>query len=90
MFGQVWRWAGLYRRKETNLGVDPAEVAIHTRALVADVDLWVAQQMFEPDELALRFHHRLVQIHPFVNGSGGHGRVSADLLIRSLGRPAFG
>lgn len=43
----------------------------------------------EPDGIALRFHHRLVQIHPFVNSNGRHGRVAADLLIQALGRPAF-
>ena len=41
------------------------------------------------DVIALRFHHRLVQIHPFVNGNGRHGRVAADLLVSALGRPTF-
>jgi Fic family protein len=31
------------------------------------------------DELAIRFHHRLV-IHPFRNGSGRHARLAADLV----------
>ena len=42
-----------------------------------------------PDELAARFHHRLVQIHPFPNGNGRHGRIATDYLLLSMGRPAF-
>jgi Fic-DOC domain mobile mystery protein B len=90
MFNRVWRWAGRYRTGEVNIGIDPADVGIQVRALVADANSWVANASFKLDELAVRFHHRLVQIHPFVNGNGRHGRVAADLLIQSLGRPAFG
>ena len=44
---------------------------------------------YEPDESAIRFHHRLVAIHPFPNGNGRHGRVAADYLALSLGRRPF-
>ena len=40
---------------------------------------------YKADEIALRFHHRLVQIHPFPNGNGRHARLMADLLIMRLG-----
>jgi Fic family protein len=42
-----------------------------------------------PDEIATRFHHRLVAIHPFPNGNGRHARAVADLLVTRLGRPRF-
>lgn len=42
-----------------------------------------------PDEIAARFHHRLVWIHPFPNGNGRHGRMAADLLAVSLSHPRF-
>jgi fido (protein-threonine AMPylation protein) len=32
-------------------------------------------------EVAVRFHHRLVSIHPFPNGNGRHARVMADVLL---------
>ncbi|MEP7112612.1 MAG: Fic family protein [Ilumatobacteraceae bacterium] len=58
----------------TNIGVDPAEIAAAVRDLVADATTWVELRTFEPDELAIRFHQRLVAIHPFPNGNGRHGR----------------
>ncbi len=42
-----------------------------------------------PDEIAVRFHHRLVQIHPFPNGNGRHARLVADLLVMRLGGERF-
>lgn len=89
MFAEVWSWAGKYRTKETNIGVDPIQIAVMVRELVADGRAWAEFATFEPDELALRFHHRLVWIHPFVNGNGRHGRVCADYLVRALGGPPF-
>jgi fido (protein-threonine AMPylation protein) len=41
------------------------------------------------DEIAVRFHHRLVQIHPFPNGNGRHARLMADLLVIDLGAERF-
>jgi Fic-DOC domain mobile mystery protein B len=89
MFDKVWKWAGRYRRHETNLGIDPVEIPAAVRALVADASAWVEHGTYDVDELCIRFHHRLVAIHPFVNGNGRHGRISTDLLAKSLGGPAF-
>ena len=90
MFERVWRWAGRYRTREANIGIDPGDIGVQVAALVADATSWVANATFEPDDLAVRFHHRLVQIHPFFNGNGRHGRVATDLLVQSLDRPIFG
>jgi Fic-DOC domain mobile mystery protein B len=89
MFSDVWKWAGRYRARETNLGVAPEAIATAVRSLVEDARAWVADDAFERDALAVRFHHQLVSIHPFVNGNGRHARIAADLLVRSLGGPAF-
>ncbi len=89
MFKDRWTWAGRYRRRETNIGIDPTRIAVAVRNLVDDARTWVELGTFEPDELAARFHHRLVQIHPFPNGNGRHGRVAADYLVLSLGAQAF-
>jgi Fic-DOC domain mobile mystery protein B len=95
MFGSVWGWAGRYRSTERNIGVDPREVAVRVRDLVADAMLWFrADEADDVDdegslETAARFHHRLVWIHPFPNGNGRHARLATDLCRRSLGRPAL-
>lgn len=89
MFDQVWRWAGRYRARETNLGIDPTAIAPAVRTLVADVAAWIEHEVYRPDEIAVRFHHRLVSIHPFVNGNGRHSRIAADLLVQALGETPF-
>lgn len=89
MFGHVWRWAGHYRRKDTNIGSDARQVSVQVRTLVDDVRAWVEYDTYERDELAVRFHHRLVTIHPFPNGNGRHGRVAADYLVTALGGEPF-
>lgn len=90
MFNEVWEWAGRYRSRETNLGFAPEAIPAAVRGLVDDAKAWIEYSAYEPDELAVRFHHRLVAIHPFPNGNGRHGRIAADLLVVDLGLDAFG
>lgn len=59
------------------------------KQLVDDVRFWVQNETYDPDEIAIRFHHRLAAIHPFPNGNGRHARLAADLLARQLRRPCF-
>ncbi len=92
MFGDVWRWAGSYRRSDTNMGAHWPDVPIQVHDLLADVLVQTEDPdrlPWPPDELAVRFHHRLVVIHPFPNGNGRHSRLAADLLVAALGRPVF-
>jgi len=90
MFGEVWRWAGRYRQTDVNIGgVDWHEVPGRVRLLVDDTKYWVDTATSDHDEIAIRFHHRLVQIHPFVNGNGRFGRFAAEYLVESLGSPRF-
>lgn len=89
MFGEVWRWAGSYRTSARNIGVDAWMISEEIGVLLADARYWVEHETYPHDELAIRFHHRLVSIHPFPNGNGRHGRLAADLLVHSLGAPAF-
>lgn len=89
MFKDVWEWAGRYRSVETNIGIRPSEVAASVRDLVEDARAWMTHQTYTPDEIAVRFHHRLVATHPFVNGNGRLSRIAADYLIRGLGKEPF-
>lgn len=89
MFGDVWRWAGEYRLTPRNIGVDAYRIAMAVRQLVDDVRYQVTHESYLPDEIAARFSHRLVSIHPFPNGNGRHSRMAADLLAIRLGQPRF-
>lgn len=89
MFGDVWTWAGTYRQTERNIGIEAYRIPTEVRALVDDVRFWVTNKTYSPDEIAIRFHHRLVAIHPFPNGNGRLTRLMADLLIESLGQALF-
>jgi len=89
MLGEVWRWAGQFRTSERNLGVACYEIPMAVRGLLDDAKVWIENQSYPPDEIAVRFHHRLVQIHPFPNGNGRHSRLMADLLVMQLGRERF-
>lgn len=89
MLGKVWRWAGAQRNTELNIGVAPHLIAVDLHTLVGDVRYWIEHQTFAADEIAVRFHHRLVAIHAFPNGNGRHARLAADLLIKQLGGQRF-
>ena len=90
MFGTVWTWAGRYRSSERNIGVPPEQVATGVRDLVADAALWLAAESpYGLHEAAVRFHHRLVAIHPFANGNGRHARAATDLILRASGARPF-
>ena len=89
MFDQTWKWAGEYRRTEKNRGVPVHEIRDRFMALCGDVRYWIENSTYSPDEIAVRFHHRLVYIHPFPNGNGRHARLVADVLATKLGRPLF-
>jgi Fic-DOC domain mobile mystery protein B len=89
MLGNVWRWAGRFRKTERNLGIPHYEIQVAVGQLLDDTRAWIDQKSYPPDEIAVRFHHRLVQIHPFPNGNGRHARLVADLLIMRLGGERF-
>ena len=90
LFGGVWQWAGGFRRTEKNIGVDPYQIAIELRQLLDDAKYWIEHNTYPPKELAARFHHKLVYIHPFPNGNGRHARIMADaVLIKILDEPAI-
>ena len=89
MFGDIWKWAGIFRTTERNIGVAPYEIQPKLRVLLDDVKFWIDNRTFSPKEIAVRFHHRLVQIHPFPNGNGRISRLMAGLLIKQFDLPAL-
>ncbi|WP_137933643.1 mobile mystery protein B [Mesorhizobium comanense] len=81
LFGEVWTWAGTFRRIGKNIGVDPAQIGMRLRAALDDALYWTDHGIYAPGEAAVRLHHRVVFIHPFANGNGRHGRILADAML---------
>lgn len=84
LFGDVWSWAGEYRLTEKNIGIDPFQIGVQLRMLLDNARYWSENDVFPPLEAAARFHHRMVQIHPFPNGNGRHARIAADILLEEV------
>ncbi|NOY70891.1 MAG: mobile mystery protein B [Gammaproteobacteria bacterium] len=84
LFGDVWKWAGSFRRTEKNIGIDPIQIVVQLRHLLDDARFWVENDTYQPKELAARFHHRLVYIHLFPNGNGRHARIITDAVLTKL------
>lgn len=89
MFGDVWRWAGDYRKTARNIGVEAYRIGMDVAQAIDDARFWVENKTFPPDEIAIRFSHRIVAIHPFPNGNGRFSRLIGDLLAQQLGQPRF-
>jgi len=89
MYGNVWRWAGRYRTSGKNIGIDAYRIPTELRQLLDDCRYWIENGTYEPDEIAVRFHHRMVSIHCYPNGNGRHARLAADLLLKSMGQERF-
>lgn len=89
MFARVWRWAGTLRRSERNIGIDAYPIPVELRQFLDHCRFWIENDTYEPDEIAARFHHRLVLIHPFPNGNGRHARMATDLLLVAIDSPRF-
>jgi Fic-DOC domain mobile mystery protein B len=90
MYKDVWSWAGNFRKTNKNIGVDRWKVAVELKNLLEDVKFWTENKTFSPDEMAIRFKHRVVSIHCFSNGNGRHSRLMADIIIEKIfNKPVF-
>lgn len=90
MFCNVWKWAGKFRQSDKSIGVPWHRISIDLKLLCDDAKYWIEHQTFSEDEIAARFHHRLVFIHLFPNGNGRHARLIADILLEYVfNKPPF-
>lgn len=89
MFGEIWKWAGSFRTSEKNLGIKSYLIPVQLKQLLDDVMYWYENQIYSPDEVAVRFKHQLVSIHCFANGNGRHSRFMADLIMEKLYKEPF-
>ncbi|MEJ0056686.1 MAG: mobile mystery protein B [Bacteroidota bacterium] len=84
MYGDVWSWAGKFRKSNKNIGVDRFQVSTALLTLIGDCNFWIDNNTYPPDEIAVRFKHRIVQTHCFPNGNGRHSRIMGDLIIEHI------
>jgi Fic-DOC domain mobile mystery protein B len=84
MYGDVWAWAGEFRKTNKNIGVDKWQIPTDLKCLLDDAYYWIENKIYPPDEVAIRFKHRLVSIHCFPNGNGRHSRLVADIIIDKI------
>ena len=90
MFGDVWKWAGQFRKTDKNIGVKWTRIGIELKNLMDDTIYWIDNNTYVPVEIAIRFKHRIVAIHCFPNGNGRHSRLMADVIIESIfGKEVF-
>jgi Fic-DOC domain mobile mystery protein B len=84
MYGNVWAWAGNFRKTNKNIGVDKWEISTALKTLLDDAKFWYTHNIYSADETTIRFKHRLVSIHCFPNGNGRHSRLMADIIIEKI------
>ena len=90
MLGNVWEWAGKFRRSEKNIGVEWIRIGVELKMLLDETKYWIENNTYSSDEIAIRFKHRLLNIHCFPNGNGKHSRLMADIIIESVfGKKVF-
>lgn len=89
MFDRTWKWAGKFRTSDTNIGVHWPQIPSDVKNLCDDVGFQISNAVYTLDEMAVRFHYRLVATHPFPNGNGRHARLAADILVRREGGTPF-
>jgi Fic-DOC domain mobile mystery protein B len=89
MFDETWRWAGAYRRHDTNIGIQWPTIATNVAQLMAHATYWFENRTYDVDECTTRLHHRLTVIHAFPNGNGRHARLLADSVLTSRGHAPF-
>lgn len=84
MYGDVWKWAGEFRKTDKNIGIKWTQIGIELKNLIDDTKYWIENKTYSPEEIAIRFKHRIVAIHCFPNGNGRHSRLIADIIIESI------
>lgn len=84
MYSDVWKWAGEFRKSDKNIGIKWMQIGVELKNLIDDTKYWIANNTFSPEEISIRFKHRIVAIHCFPNGNGRHSRMMADIIIESI------
>ena len=89
MFDETWDHAGRYRRGKSARGVAAWTVSTRVEDVIAKARGWIQQSAYPADQIAIRFHHRMSEIHPFERGTGRVTRLMTDSLMVELGEAPF-
>lgn len=82
LYGELWKWAGTYRSRELNIGVDPSVIPVELRMAFDNIAYrWEQTNDWTPRELGIMVHAETVRIHCFVDGNGRTTRLLADLVF---------
>lgn len=84
MLGDVWAWAGEFRKSEKNIGIKWVLIPTELKKLLDDTSFQIENKTYSPEEITIRFKHRLVNIHCFANGNGRHSRIMADIIMEKI------
>ena len=84
MYGNVWAWASSFRRTDKNIGIEKYQIPVALKVLCDDAFFWLENGTYPPGEIAIRFKHKIVNIHCFPNGNGRHSRLMGDIIIEKL------
>ncbi len=86
MFGDVWSWAGKFRKTELNIGVPAHRIEIELHALLEDLFAW-GKHGVPMLEQGATLHHCAVRVHPFLNGNGRWARMLANIWLKLNDEP---
>ncbi len=81
MFCDVWKWAGVTRKSNLNIGIHHTQVDSQLFEFGERLQNWELNNSFSIIEQAARLHHRCAEIHPFPNGNGRWSRLLANIWL---------
>jgi len=84
MFGDVWQWAGKYRLSNKSMGVEKSLISKELKQLFSNTKFWIESESYNPDEIAIRFMHRLMQLQCFPGGNARHAKLMSDIVIEHI------
>lgn len=85
MFGHVWTWAGSLRAFESNMGIDPHEIAVRWEQVLGNTLWQFESEGLDKVEAGVRFHRQMLAVHCFTNGNGRHARLASNKLAEASG-----
>src|ERR1041385_6571933 len=59
MFDQIWKWAGVYRKHELNIGCDPREITQRIPQLLGNTKYWLEKKNFHLAAILVPLHSQL-------------------------------
>ena len=82
LYGDIWTWAGAFRKRELNIGVVPEQIVVELRGSLDTIGYrWRETGDWTPRQLGIAVHAETVRIHPFTDGNGRATRLLADLVF---------